>query len=110
MTETVVVVGAPTVDRYGDVVDNGDYREIPGCVVGLRGQVEVDGPGTWDGDATVLEVLAPPGSVINQGDVVEVRGERYVVKHVPFDWSVGRRAAHPRHRPPVRFLVERGEA
>ena len=110
MTETVIVVGSPVVDRYGDVIDNGGRRVISGCVVGLLGQAEVDGPGVWDGDSTVLEVLAPPGTVIDQGDIVEVRGERYVVKHVPFDWSVGRRAAHPRHRPPVRFLVERGEA
>lgn len=110
MTETVIVVGSPVVDRYGDVIDNGGRREISGCVVGLLGQAEVDGPGVWDGDSTVLEVLAPPGTVIDQGDIVEVRGERYVVKHVPFDWSVGRRAAHHRHRPPVRFLVERGEA
>ena len=110
MTEKVIVVGSPVVDRYGDVIDNGGRREISGCVVGLLGQAEVDGPGVWDGDSTVMEVLAPPGTVIDQGDIVEVRGERYVVKHVPFDWSVGRRAAHPRHRPPVRFLVERGEA
>lgn len=110
MAETLMVVGKPTVDRFGDVVMGGDARAITDCVVGLRGQVDIDGGGVWDGDATTLEVLAPGGTVIREGEIVECRGREYTVTNVPFDWSVGRRAVNPRHRPRTRFLIERREA
>lgn len=110
MPETLVVVGRPVRDRFGDTIMEGAGRTIDGCVVGLRGQTDIDGGGVWDGDATTLEVLAPGGAVIREGDIVECRGQEYTVTNVPFDWSVGRRAVNPRHRPRTRFLIERREA
>ena len=110
LAESLIVVGEPVVDRYGDVVSPGGERVIDGCVVGLQGQADVNGGGVWDGDATTLEVLAPGGTVIEEGERVIFRGDEYTVAHVPFDWSVGRRPVNPRHRPRTRFLIERGEA
>lgn len=110
MAETLKVIGQPYVDDYGDFHIYGSTYEVPGCVVGLQGQASIDGGGVWDGDATTLEVLAPGGTLINEGDEVEFRGERYHVTHVPFDWSVGRVPACSVHRPRVRFLIERAEA
>ena len=108
--ETIIAKTAPVVDRYGDVVQPAGEREIHGCVVGLQGQSDINGGGVWDGDATTLEVLAPPGTVVEEGAVIICRGLEYTVSHVPFDWSVGRRPVNARHRPRVRFLIDRGEA
>lgn len=110
MSETILVTGKPVLDRYGDLVTPSEAREIPGCVIGLRGQADINGGGVWDGDATILEVLAPGGTEIREGDTVTFRGEAYVVTNVPFDWSVGRRPVNPRHRPRTRFLIEKREA
>lgn len=108
--ETLIAKTEPIVDRYGDVVQPAGEKEIPGCVVGLQGQADINGGGVWDGDATTLEVLAPAGTVIAEGTAVMCRGELYKVAHVPFDWSVGRVPLNPFHQPRVRFLIERGEA
>ena len=110
MPERIVVIGEPKLDRYGNIVSDAEHRVIDGCVVGLRGQVDIDGGGVWDGDATTLEVLAPGGTVIHEGELVECRGQEYTVTNVPFDWSVGRRPANRRHKPRTRFLIERKEA
>ncbi len=101
------VVGKPQMDIYGDLIETAPSRELPGCVVGLRGQSEVDGGGVFDGDATTLEVFAPPGTRIAEGEIVECRGARYRVVHVPFDWSVGRQPRLRRHLPRVQFVIER---
>ena len=110
MPEQIVVIGKPSLDRYGNQVTAPDRRVIDGCVVGLQGQADINGAGVWDGDATTLEVLAPGGTVIREGELVECRGQEYTVKNVPFDWSVGRRPANPRHKPRTRFLIERKES
>lgn len=110
MGETLLVAGADVFDEYGELIPGGGRREIRGCVVGLQGQSDLDGVGVWDGDASTLEVLAPAGVVVEVGEQVVFRGVEYVVKHVPFDWSPGRRAWNPRHRPRVRFLIERRQA
>lgn len=110
MAEVLTILGTPVYDRYGDVVEAGEEREVAGCVVGLQGQSGIEGGGVWDGDSSTLEVFAPPGTVISEGDIVSFRGLRWQVKHAPFDWSVGRRPVNSRHRPRVRFLIERGEA
>lgn len=107
MAETLTVVGEPQMDIYGDLIETPAIRTIPGCVVGLRGQADVDGGGVFDGDATTLEVFAPPGTQIAENEVVEFRGERYRVVHVPFDWSVGRQPRLRHHRPRVQFVIER---
>lgn len=108
--ETLTVKTSPVVDRYGDIVIPAGSHEIHGCIVGLQGQADINGGGVWDGDATTLEVLAPAGSSVNEGDIVVFRGDIYTVKHVPFDWSVGRVPVVSHHQPRVRFLIERGEA
>lgn len=110
MPESLTVVGKPTLDRYGNVVTEGASRVIEGCVVWLQGQADIDGGGVWDGDATTLEVLAPGGTLIREGETVQCRGQEYTVTNVPFDWSVGRRPANPRHKPRTRFLIQRKEA
>ncbi len=110
MAEAIVWLGRVNRDQFGDESVVGERRDIPGCVVGLRGQESINGEGVWDGDATTLEVFAPPGAQVSEGELVEFRGQRYTVSHVPFDWSVGRRPANRRHRPRVRFLIERSEA
>ena len=110
VAETLIVRGEATLDRFGDLVKSGEERVIHGCVVGLRGQSDIDGGGVWDGDATTLEVLAPGGTRILEGEIVEFRGEEYTVAHTPFDWSVGRRPVNPRHRPRTRFIIEKKEA
>ncbi len=110
VAETLTVRGEVTLDRFGNLVRSEDDRAIPNCVVGLRGQSDIDGGGVWDGDATTLEVLAPGGTRIFEGEVVEFRGEEYIVAHVPFDWSVGRRPVNPRHKPRTRFIIEKKEA
>lgn len=110
MPEVLKVIGKDTYDRYGRLIPSSEGREIPGCVVGLRGQASIDGTGVWDGDATTLEVLAPPGTVIREGETVECRGQLYTVSHVPFDWSVGRRPWNAMHVPRVQFQIERKEA
>lgn len=109
MTERIVVIGKRSLDRYGNVVTEHGSRVIDGCVVGLQGQSDIDGGGVWDGDATILEVLAPGDTVIGEGEIVECRGQEYTVTNVPFDWSVGRRPVNRRHKPRTRFLIERKE-
>lgn len=107
MAETLTVVGVEVMDEFGDLIETASSRKLPGCVVGLRGQADVDGGGVFDGDATTLEVFAPPGTQIAEGEIVECRGERFRVVHVPFDWSVGRQPCLRRHRPRVQFVIER---
>lgn len=108
MAETVIVVGKDEYDWDGNLLPGNSEREIHNCVVSPAGQSRIDQPGV-DGNTSTLEVLAPAGSVISEGDVVTIRGLVYEVKFVPFDWSTGRRPANPRHRPKVAFTVERGE-
>ena len=110
MSETLLVQGKERFDKRGNLIMDSTGYEIPGCVVGLQGQADIDGAGVWDGDATTLEVFAPPGTVVEEGALVVCRGVEYQVTNVPFDWSYGRRPWNQMHRPRVRFLIERKEA
>lgn len=110
MSETIVVHGRDRFDPDGEIIPGSGRREIAGCVVAPSGQAKITDDGIVDGDTTTLEVVAPGGSVIREGERVVWRGVEYVVKHVPFDWSVGRRPALSRHRPRTVFTVERKEA
>lgn len=88
----------------------GEDREIPGCVVSPAGDQVIKGDDFVHGDISRLQVIAPPGTVVEDGDVVVIRGEEFRVNQLQsFDYSVGRRPALQRHRPPVVFVVERGE-
>lgn len=62
------------------------------------------------GDMERLQIIAPAGTRVTDGDVVEVRGEDFTVQQrMSFDYSVGRRPAVSWHQPKVVFIVERGE-
>ena len=80
------------------------------CVVSPAGDQVVKGDGFAHGDITKLQVLAPPGTVVADGDTVTIRGEDYTVQQRrSFDYSVGRRPVVSWHQPKVVFIVERGE-
>lgn len=88
----------------------GQDREVPGCVVSPAGDQVIKGDDFVHGDITKLQVFAPAGTVVEDGDVVVIRGEEYTVQQRrSFDYSVGRRPVLRRHRPKVMFVVERGE-
>lgn len=88
----------------------GEGREIPGCVVSPAGDQVIKGDDFVHGDISKLQVLAPPGTVVADGDTVTIRGEDYTVQQRrSFDYSVGRRPAVSWHQPKVVFIVERGE-
>lgn len=83
---------------------------IEHCVVSPAGDQVVKGDGFAHGDITSLQVLAPPGTTVHDGDVVTIRGEDFTVQpRQSFDYSVGRRPAVRHHRPKVIFIVSRGE-
>ncbi|MDO5534160.1 MAG: hypothetical protein Q4F65_05875 [Propionibacteriaceae bacterium] len=108
MAETITVAGREVIGPDGWPLPGSGPREVEGVVVSPRGQSRLD---TVDltADITELECLAPAGTVVSEGDEVTVRGLTFWVKHAPFDWSHGRRPAHPRHRPRVAFIIARGE-
>ena len=112
-------------DRYGESISirggvtGRDHRGRPiygadtvveHCVVSPAGDQVVKGDGFAHGDITKLQVLAPPGTVVADGDTVTIRGENYTVQQRrSFDYSVGRRPVVSWHQPKVVFIVERGE-
>lgn len=80
------------------------------CVVSPAGDQVVKGEGFAHGDITSLQVLAPPGTSVRDGDVVTIRGEDYSVQpRTSFDYSIGRQPAVSYHQPKVVFIVNRGE-
>lgn len=80
------------------------------CIVSPAGDQVIKGEDFVHGDMTKLQVLAPAGTMVADGDVVNIRGENYTVQQLQsFDYSVGRRPAVSHHRPKVIFIVERGE-
>lgn len=90
--------------RYADGV------EVAHCVVSPAGDQVVKGDGFVHGDITKLQVLAPAGTKVADGDVVVIRGEEFIVsERKSFDYGRGRRPVLARHRPKVIFHVERGE-
>lgn len=108
MSETVTVVGEDEYDWDGNLIPGSGKREIAGCTVSPAGQSRID-QADVDGITSSLQVLAPAGTTIAEGEQVKIRGLTYTVDQVPFDWSHRRRPANPRHRPKVAFIVKRGE-
>lgn len=100
----------PVRNDYGAVVGWMVTKEIPDCVVSPAGDQVVSGDGFIRGDLTKLQVLAPAGTEVREGQHVQIRGEVYQVEHVPFDYSYGRRPLMSLHRPRVIFTVARGQA
>lgn len=85
-------------------------KVIAHCVVSPAGDQVVKGDDFVHGDISRLQVLAPPGTTVADGDVVLIRGEAFTVQQrKSFDYSVGRRPAVAHHQPKVIFIVERGE-
>lgn len=80
------------------------------CVVSPAGDQVVKGGGFAHGDISRLQIIAPAGTEVCDGNVVVIRGEEFIVEQWrSFDYSVGRRPVLRRHQPKVVFIVERGE-
>lgn len=108
--ETVKVLGDAVRNEYGAVLGWTVDHEIPNCMVSPAGDQVVNGDGYVQGDLSKLQVLAPPGAAVEEGQRVQIRGLVYRVEFTPFDYSVGRRPMLARHRPRVVFTVIRGDA
>lgn len=108
MGETIKVIGHPIFDDDGHRIDRGPSFEISDCVVSPLGESRID-QADVDGTSTKLQILAPPGTDIDEGSEVLIRGVVYTVMQIPFDWSIGRRPVVTHHRPRVRIVVEREE-
>nr|WP_286981463.1 hypothetical protein [Corynebacterium sp. UBA5992] len=108
--ETIKVLGEPARDQWGQILGREVLREVEHCVVSPVGDQVVNGEDYTHGDISKLQVIAPAGTVLRDGDVVDIRGEEFVVVPLQsFDYSVGRRPALRRHRPKVIVTVARGE-
>lgn len=106
--ETVTVVAVKIgFDEDGNPIKSDAGVDIRGCVVEPVGQATIDDRDIVSGDTTTLRVLAPAGTVVDEGAKVRYRGEAYVVKFAPFDYAGGRRPVLARHRPRVVFVIER---
>lgn len=105
--ERVKFLSRPKTDWDGNVIPgSGEVTRF--CRVypaGMQSTDDVD----FDGSTSKLTVLAPPGDY-EVGQEVEIRGIVYELVELPFDFSHGRRAAHPDHRPPVQLTVELSQA
>lgn len=111
MNETIRVLGEEDYDEEkGTLIPAAVIRNIPGCVIDTAGQSKINGDDISDGNTDRLRILAPAGTVIHEGETVEIRGVVYRVQHIPFDYSVGRRPVLARHRPRLLFIAERKEA
>lgn len=109
--ETIKVLAKePHRNAYGAVIGWTIEREVPNCVVSPAGDQVVRGDGFIHGDLTKLQVLAPAGTAVGEGQHVMIRDQIYQVESAPFDYSVARRPALARHRPRVLFTVVRGDA
>lgn len=96
-------------DHRGRPIFGGDMV-VEHCVVSPAGDQVVKGDGFAHGDITKLQVLAPTGTRVQDGDVVVIRGVEYRVDQLQsFDYGVGRRPVVSWHQPKVIFIVERGE-
>lgn len=88
----------------------GDDTIVERCIVSPAGDQVTRGDGFVHGDISRLQVLAPAGTRVQDGDVVVIRGVEYRVDQLQsFDYSVGRRPVVSWHQPKVVFIVERGE-
>lgn len=110
MAESIFFLGDAVRDEFDQLQDRPVLREVKDCVVSPAGDQVVRGDGYVHGDVSKFQILAPPGTVFREGDVIRVRGEEFRVDPLKgFDYSVGRRPALPRHKPRVSVIVSRGE-
>lgn len=102
-----VFATATTYDPDGNPIRHTEGQAIHHCVVEPADQATIDDRDVVSGDTTTLRVLAPAGTVVEEGARVHYRGDEYRVKFDPFDYSIGRRPVLARHRPRTLFLIER---
>lgn len=108
--ETIHIKGGLIGRDYRGRAQYGPDTAIEHCIISPAGDEVVKGDGFVHGDITKLQVLAPPGTEVKDGDTVVIRGEDYRVQaRKSFDYSPGRRPAVRHHTPKVIFIVERGE-
>lgn len=108
--ESVYFLGEAERDEWGMLLDRPVLKEVKHCIVSPAGDQVVKGDDFVHGDITKYQILAPPGTVFEDGDVVRVRDEEFVVDPLQsFDYSVGRRPVLRRHQPKVLVTVSRGE-
>lgn len=107
--ETVTVLGEPTYSQYGKPLGNEVVDTIEHCVIGPADDSEVTDSGYFTADVNRLQVFAPPGTVIEDGARVDIRGRVYIVEARGFDYSRGRRPVVARHRPKVVFTAVAAE-
>jgi hypothetical protein len=89
MSETVTILraGAPSSDRYGNVVPGGDVRlDIAGCAVAPRLQGDVT-EGGRQGVIVGTTVYFPAGTDVLSTDRLEVRGEEHIIEGDPGRWE-----------------------
>lgn len=107
--ETVTVLGELTYSDYGKLLGSEVVATIEHCVIGPAGDSEATDDGYFTADVNRLTVYAPPGTVVEDGARVDIRGRVYIVQARGFDYSVGRRPVVPRHRPKVVFTAVAAE-
>ncbi|MBH5302758.1 hypothetical protein [Corynebacterium ulcerans] len=108
--ETILVKGAVIGRDHRGRPTYAPDKKIQHCVVSPAGDQVVKGGGFAHGDISRLQIIAPAGTEVRDGDVVVIRGEKFIVmQRRSFDYSVGRRPVLRRHQPKVVFIVERGE-
>lgn len=110
MSEPIVITGRTEFDDYGNAIENKKRRRIDGCVVEPNGDADSWERDVFGGNAKSLRVFAPAGTVINEGDNVDIRGTRYRVSVIPWDYSYRRSPWASFHQPKVVFICEYEEA
>lgn len=106
--EKVTFFGKARTDIDGNVIPgSGSFTKF--CRVYPAGMQDTD-DADFDGNTSTLTIQAPPSGQYEVGQEVEIRGLTYEIIHAPFDFSHGRKAAHPDHRPMVMITVELAQA
>lgn len=108
--ESIFFLGEAELGEFDELLDRPVLKEVKRCIVSPAGDQVVQGDGYVHGDISKYQILAPPGTVFHDGDVVRVRGEEFTVDPIQsFDYSLGRRPVLRSHRPKVMVTVSRGE-
>lgn len=105
--ESVMIRTGGYTDADGNYISGGTVT-LEGCDVSPAGEGRIDAVDI-DGNTRKLQVLAPPGASVEEGDILVIRGLEYRVTALPFDWSIGRQPWNPRHRTKLQIICERGE-
>lgn len=70
--------------RFGAASSDGADRVIGGCITWPRGSSETSDPSNIVIEG--LNVLLPPGTVVDATDEMTARGERWQIEGVPMDY------------------------